>query len=229
MHMRNKASTHGFLLLALLPIPEFLHESSRIHSVLEVRLFHHCLDIVLQPLKDAMKHGCMMPDPLGNLHYCFTLLVSFIADMPKACMVTCVCSKTSPVTMASHENFGDPFRHPSCTAALTKHQLASIEHLAAHIEEFFNACREFHLSGIAIPFWINWLFATPSCFLMPEALHYWHRQCWDHDVKWCQIVLGDEEIDFHFSVLPKITGLRHFRNGITKLKQVGGRTPRDMQ
>ncbi|KAH0839464.1 hypothetical protein J3R83DRAFT_271 [Lanmaoa asiatica] len=82
MHVRNKASVHGFLLLALLPILEFLHESSRIRSVLKARLFHHCLDIILQPLKDAMECGCMMPDPLGNLRYCFTPLISYIADTP---------------------------------------------------------------------------------------------------------------------------------------------------
>ncbi|KAH0839465.1 hypothetical protein J3R83DRAFT_272 [Lanmaoa asiatica] len=131
--------------------------------------------------------------------------------------------------MALHKTFGDPFRHPSCTAALTKRQLKSIEHLASNIEEFFAACETFRLSGVALPFWQDWLFATPSRFLTPEALHYWHRQCWDHDVHWCRVTLGDEEIDFHFSVLPKITGLRHFNNGITKLKQVCGRTQRDVQ
>ena len=69
MRVRNKASAHGFLLLALLPIPEFLHESSKICSVLDARLFRHCLDIILQPLKDVMERGCTMPDPLGNLGY----------------------------------------------------------------------------------------------------------------------------------------------------------------
>jgi hypothetical protein len=167
-----------------------------------------------------------MPDPLGNLHYCFTPLVSYIADTPEACMITCVRGKTSPVTMASH---GDPFRHPSRTATLTKRQLRSIEHLTLNVEEFFTACEPFRLSGVLHSFWQNWLRATPSRFLMPEALHYWHRQCWDHDVRWCRVTLGDEEIDFHFSVLPKITGLHHFNNGITKLKQVCGRTQRDVQ
>ena len=229
MGVRNKASAHGFLLLALLPIPEFLHESSRIRSVLDARLFHHCLDIILQPLKDAMERGCTMPDPLGNLRYCFTPLISYIADTPEACMIACVRGKTSPVTTASHKEFGDPFRHPSRTAALTKNQLRSIEHLALNVEEFFAACETFRLSGVSHPFWRNWLRATPSRFLTPEALHYWHRQCWDHDVRWCRAALGDEEIDFRFSVLPKITGLRHFNNGITKLKQVCGRTQRDVQ
>jgi len=153
MCVRNKASVHGFLLLALLPIPEFLHESSRIRSILDAHLFHHCLDIILQPLKDAMECGCTMSDPLGNLCYCFTPLISYIAHTPEACMIACVRGKTSPVTTASHKEFGDPFRHPLRTAALTKSQLRSIEHLALNVEEFFAACETFCLSGVSHPFW----------------------------------------------------------------------------
>ena len=62
-----------------------------------------------------------------------------------------------------------------------------------------------------------------------KALHYWHCQCWDHDVCWCWVALSDKEINFCFSVLPRITGLCHFKNGITKLKHVCGRTRRDVQ
>jgi hypothetical protein len=84
MNMRNKALSHAFLLLAL------LHEASRMCSLLEACLFHQCMDTILEPLKEAVKHGCMMPNPLGNLRYCFTPLVSFITDTPEACMVMCV-------------------------------------------------------------------------------------------------------------------------------------------
>ncbi|KAG6369759.1 hypothetical protein JVT61DRAFT_13633 [Boletus reticuloceps] len=74
MHAKNKAAAHGFLLLALLPIPEFIYEPTRMQSVLKARLFHRCLDIALEPLKQAMKKGITMPDPLGKLRYCFTPL-----------------------------------------------------------------------------------------------------------------------------------------------------------
>ncbi|KAF8547549.1 hypothetical protein OG21DRAFT_1371938, partial [Imleria badia] len=57
MKTRNKASSHAFLLLALMPIPQFVHPTTRICSVLEARLFHQCLDIVLEPLKTAARVG----------------------------------------------------------------------------------------------------------------------------------------------------------------------------
>jgi hypothetical protein len=90
MATRNKASSHAFLLTALLPIAEFLHPVKRMQGVLEARLVHQCLDIVLEPLKQAAHIGRMMSDPLGNLRYCFTPLASYIVDTPEACMLACV-------------------------------------------------------------------------------------------------------------------------------------------
>ncbi|KAI6034749.1 hypothetical protein BKA83DRAFT_4043508 [Pisolithus microcarpus] len=154
MNVRNKGSSHAFLLTALMPIAEFIYPVTRIRSVLEARLFHACLDFVLEPLKKAAQFGRMMADPLGNV-------------------------RNSP--------------------------------------------------GVSRPFWHDWLLSDPHRFLTLECLHHWHRMSWDHDVKWCKCALGSEELDFRFSLLPPITGLRQFKSGITKLKQVGGRTQRDVQ
>ncbi|KAL4072342.1 hypothetical protein V8B97DRAFT_2023518 [Scleroderma yunnanense] len=59
-----------------------------------------------------------MSDPVGNLQYCFT---------PLACMLTCVCGNTSPITTVMYKEFGDPYCHPPCTATLTLSQLTSIQ------------------------------------------------------------------------------------------------------
>ncbi|KAG6380525.1 hypothetical protein JVT61DRAFT_8691 [Boletus reticuloceps] len=90
MDARNKTAAHGFLFLALLPIIEFVHDTPRLQSVLAARLFHHCLDIVLKPLKQAMEKGATMPDPLGDLRYCFTPIASYILDNPQALLVSVV-------------------------------------------------------------------------------------------------------------------------------------------
>ncbi|KAI6016424.1 hypothetical protein BKA83DRAFT_4060267, partial [Pisolithus microcarpus] len=85
------------------------------------------------------------------------------------------------------------------------------------------------LSGILHPFWCDWLLSDPHRFLTLECLHHWHHMSWDHNVKWCKCALGGGELDFHFSLLPPITGLHQFKSGITKLKQVGGCTQHDVQ
>ncbi|KAI5982061.1 hypothetical protein EDD15DRAFT_2378525 [Pisolithus albus] len=207
----------------------FIHPVRRMCGVLEERLFHQCLDIVLEPLKQAARLGRMMSDPVGNLRYCFTHLVSYIVDTPEARMLACVRGNTSPVTTAMYKDFGDPHRHPSRTAATTLAQLASIECDVLDVDQYFAACERFRLNGVSHPFWRDWPLAEPSEFLTPESLHEWHRQFWDHNVRWCKHALGATELDFRFSIIPRITGIAHFPNGITKLKQVGGRAQRDIQ
>ncbi|KAI5994395.1 hypothetical protein EDD15DRAFT_2165927 [Pisolithus albus] len=78
--IRSKGSLHGHLLLALLPVPSFIHKKSRIRSLLSDRLFHRCLDLILTPLKIAATVGVMMNDPHGNLRYCYTPLVGALCS-----------------------------------------------------------------------------------------------------------------------------------------------------
>ncbi|KXN84447.1 hypothetical protein AN958_12599, partial [Leucoagaricus sp. SymC.cos] len=73
MDFWNKASNHAFLLLALLPIPKFLHQKPAIHSLLESQLFHECLDIVLAPLKKAAEIGAVLSDSVGSVRCSITL------------------------------------------------------------------------------------------------------------------------------------------------------------
>ncbi|KAI6017930.1 hypothetical protein EDC04DRAFT_2576543, partial [Pisolithus marmoratus] len=154
-----------------------------------------------------------------------TPLVSYIIDTPEAC----IRGHTSLVTTAMYKDFGDSDHHPPCTTALTLVQLQSIKCNIDEVEQYFATCKDFQLSGVSHPFWHDWLYADPSQFPTPEALHYWHHQFWDHDIQWCRHMLGAGELDFQFSVLPPIAGFHHFNQGMMKLKQVGGCTQRDVQ
>ncbi|KAG2096053.1 uncharacterized protein F5147DRAFT_818561 [Suillus discolor] len=231
MAVQNKVSSHTFLLTALLPIADFLHPVKRMQGVLEARLIHQCLDIILEPLKQAARIRHMMSDPAGNLRYCFTPLASYIVDTPKAAMLACVRGKTSPLTMASYKQFGDAFQHPPHTAKLTFTQLKSIKSTcdAQDVEAFFAACEPYCLSGVVDPFWRDWQFADPNQFLTLEALHHWHHESYDHDVQWCIRIVGAGEFDFRFSVLQPLVTFRHFKQGVSTLKQVTGRAQWDIQ
>ena len=43
MDFRAKATNHAFQLLALLPVPKFIHKDRKTRGVLENRLIHECL------------------------------------------------------------------------------------------------------------------------------------------------------------------------------------------
>jgi len=231
MATRLKLSSHAFLLAALLPVPKFVHKNKRMKGVLEDRLIHQCLDIVLEPLKRAAQVGVMLSDPWGHNRYCFTPIASYIVDTPDAAMLATIGGKTFPVTMAMYKQFGDPFQHEPCTSSTTLAQLVAVTSKAdpSDLKAYFHEAQKFCLNGVHIPFWHNIPMSCPSRFLTPEMLHYFHKEFWDHDCKWCINMLGPEEIDFRFSVLQPVTGFHHFKEGISSLKQVTGRTHRDVQ
>ncbi|KAG2106248.1 uncharacterized protein F5147DRAFT_653992 [Suillus discolor] len=191
MSTQLKTSSNTFVLTALLPVPKFIHKNKCMQGVLEDRLIHECLDIVLRPLKQAACEGVMLSDPVGHSRYCFTPLVSYIVDTPEAMMLATVGGKTSPVTMAMFKQFGDPFRHEPHTESTTLAQLAVVQTRADpnDIEAFFRKAQKFSSNGVSKPFWQDWT------------------------------LVGDMEIDFRFSVLQPVTGFHHFDGGISKLKQ----------
>ena len=72
MDFCNKATNHAFYLLALLPVPKFIHKNRKICGILESQLIHKCFDFILRPLKIATEIGIMMSDLLGSLRYAYT-------------------------------------------------------------------------------------------------------------------------------------------------------------
>lgn len=232
MVFRMKASNHAFLLLALLPVPKFIHPDSKTRGVLESRLIHECLDFILHPLKIAAELGTMMSDPLGQLRYTFPALAAYIVDTPESAVLSGVAGKTSSVTMATYKQFGDSFRHEPRTASTTLAQLTALETITDpwDLEAYKKlALEKYRLNGVHRPFWRDWPMAEPCQFLTPEPLHHWHKMFWDHDAKWCIHAVGGAEIDFRFSILHPHTAYRHFDAGISKLNQVTGREHRDIQ
>lgn len=229
--IRSKGSLHAHVLLALLPVPSFIHKRTRVRSLLSDRLFHECLDLVLKPLKIAAAVGIMMSDPVGNLRYCFTPLVGYIADRPEECLVTCTSPKASPVSTAIYKQFGDSFRHPPRTATMTLDEIEQACSMANpdDFEDFLKVIKRFRLNGVDKPFFRDWLLSEPSIFITPEALHVFHRLFWDHDLQWCIVVLGPDEIDYRFSLVQTAVGYRSFEEGVSKLKQVTGRDHRAAQ
>ncbi|KAG2129257.1 uncharacterized protein EDB93DRAFT_1243436 [Suillus bovinus] len=66
MNTHSKLSTHSFVLTVLLPVPKFVHKKKHMKGVLQDRLIHQCLSIILHPLKQAAEHGIILSDPIGS-------------------------------------------------------------------------------------------------------------------------------------------------------------------
>jgi len=223
-NIQSKGSLRSFVLLALLPIASFIHKKSRVCTLLSDWLVHESLDFVLHPLKIAAAIGVMMSDPIGNLWYCFTPLIAYISDTPEQSLLSGTGPKASPVSTATHKEFGDPFPHLSRTATWTLDDIRQACSAADpnDFEEFLKVAKRYFLNGVHEPFYRNWLLSDPSIFLTPEMLHHFHCLFWDHDVPWCIFALGLDKIDYQFSLVQAPVGYRSFEEGISKLKQVMG-------
>jgi hypothetical protein len=231
MDVRMKASSHAFMLVALLPCSKFLVGDKKIRGVLEKCLLHKYLDIVTHPLKLAARFGIMLPDCWGNMRFCFTPLVSYIADTPEATMLSGVTGKTSHLTTATYKQFSDPFHHELRTGSTTLSQIMAAESKTNpwDIQSFLREVKHFRLNGVHRPFWRDWAMSCPSKFLTIEILHHIHKLFFDHDLKWCWHVLGAEKLDFQFSVIQPRVRFRHFPGGVSKLKQATGWEHHEMQ
>ena len=229
--IHSKISMDTYLLLALLPIAKFTHKDTCTCGLLHDRLTHQALHVVLVPLKIAAQVGVMMSDPAGNLRYCYTPLATYIGDTPEQSLVACTNPKAFPLMMATSKQFGDPISHPPCTGLLTLHaiRMAFEKCSPQDYRVFLKVARALYLNGVIEPFWVDWPLSGPSEFLHPEMLHHFHRFSWDHDIKWCIVVVTTLEIDFCFSLLQPVIRYRGFEDGISNLKQVMGHDHRSIQ
>ncbi|KAJ4492500.1 hypothetical protein C8R41DRAFT_919803 [Lentinula lateritia] len=208
----SKASLHLFCLLALLPVPKYIERKTSIRFTARI--------------------GCMMSDPVGQLRVCYTPLASAIVDTPEASLIACTSGKDSPFTETIYKNYGDSLRHPSRLSSTTLDAIDSIQArniFPQDLPVYQRAAVTARTNGVVYPFWRDWALAEPCEFLMPEPLHHWHKMFWDHDAKWAIQAVGASHIDFRFSIHQPTVGYRHFQEGISSLKQVTGRTHRDIQ
>lgn len=166
----SKASLHAYLLLTLLLIIKFTHKTTCVRGLLQDWLVHSALNIVLSPLKTAAAVGIMMNDPAGNLRYCFTPVVLWIADTPEESLLSGTGPKAFPVTTATLKNFGDAFRHPPCTAEMT---LAAIltacwKYSLTDYKNFLKVAKLLFLNGVIEPCWKGWVLSALPFFSIPR-------------------------------------------------------------
>ena len=142
-----------------------------------------------------------MSDPAGRLRNVRTFLVAYIADLPEQQALACVASNYAPSSVAGPTTLGDsaplPLRRGPDTLRAIKSITESLEETTdqINITDFRKLARERSLNGVDKPFWRDWLYADPSLFLAPDALHQWHKLFQDHPIEWAKRWLGSPELD----------------------------------
>ncbi len=237
-NVRSKESSNCWVMVAQIPVIDF--EEKEHQGILSQRLYHICLDIVTEKLKECSNNPVPMCDANGDLHLVRTILLAHLARSSRtAC--NCLCYEEHvPAFLGGFKDLGCGRRKPDRTG---KHTLRDIESTTREVESLrvpgvpFDELSLYKakasargLNGIHEHFWRDWKFACPSQFLAPDALHQWHKFFEEHILKWTKSIIGDNaEIDHRYMALQKLVGRRHFSRGFTSFKQHTCRESRELQ
>lgn len=113
--VRMKATSHAWACVAFLPVVSFqVHDDYQ--GILKARLWHQCVEIITESLRDVAARGAYVSDPLGKRRRVFTPLVAWTADLPEQQLIAGVAKNASPVSTAITKEFSDPFPHPPRSA-----------------------------------------------------------------------------------------------------------------
>ncbi|KAG1819057.1 uncharacterized protein BJ212DRAFT_1446201 [Suillus subaureus] len=174
----SKATLRAWRCIAYMPIAKF-----RVHpdyqSILQARLWHKCMDLVLASLKATALDGCFMPDPSRYIHYVFTPLIAHVCDLPEASMIVAVMKNTSPLTMAVQGDFGDGTLHPPRTG---KHMLQCIVDISHKVDpwdldKFQKAAKAVNLSRVHMLYWHDWIYTCVTHVKQMMGCEYREIQC----------------------------------------------------
>ncbi|KAG2365568.1 hypothetical protein BDR07DRAFT_1449748 [Suillus spraguei] len=181
-------------------------------------LFHHCMALFLHPLiaagQDGVEMVCADSQIVVSTRY---WQHTYVTNFPEQCLVSCCkenhCPKCDGLNSVMH--------NPESTKDILERRKNG-----QHPPEF----EENGLHAIYKPFWADMPHCNIFLAFTPDLLHQLHKGMFkDHLVKWGVDIVGEEEMDTHFKAMPDYPGLRHFKKGISAVKQCTESEHKEMQ
>ncbi|KZV99339.1 hypothetical protein EXIGLDRAFT_592623, partial [Exidia glandulosa HHB12029] len=222
-HMRRQPSMRAQRLLAYLPTG---HVDDTVMSEAKARrlrrdLFHHCMRRICAPLFEPAEKGVLLADSRGVVRGCHPILAAYVADYPEQCLVTGVrYGEACPRCDILKDHFdidecGD-LRHQDDTLATIRYANKLPAGAKASVLDAAG------LNDIPAPFWADWPHANIHAAITSDVLHQLIQGVGKHAVQWLITLAPARELDARIQRLPLAHGLRHFKNGISKLSNIQG-------
>jgi hypothetical protein len=218
-------------LIAYIPIVKFDKTRTAVQTAYQARLFHQCLEYILQPLVEAGSKGVLMIDSSGNKQLCFPRLAAYIADLPEQCLINLTVPNVNPSTQARHHDLGDRTKHPPRKREWILSEISSICDIVDpdDVPAYIKVAKERGFNGVHQLFWADLPGYEAEFCLSPDILHGVHRFWRDHILNWVLEMVGSVEVDKRLRALQPVVGMRHFHTGIHSLAQWTGPEDRELQ
>ncbi|KAL5523335.1 hypothetical protein ACEPAF_1602 [Sanghuangporus sanghuang] len=108
--LRRKATSRSWMLIGQIPIAKFM-EDKEVAGMLAARLYHRCMDIILENMKRCSHTPKLIVDPAGDRRLVRTIAAALQADLPEMHTIACTSQRVSPVSTAEQADFGDGKQH----------------------------------------------------------------------------------------------------------------------
>lgn len=236
--VRNKPSHHAWMLLAKLPTHKFAAlkaqldarqtEKNAMPGILQKRLFHRCMGIVLGPLRSMEVTTAI--DVSGFRRHVMAVLMAWLADLEEQWTILGLAKYSCPKCLARYEDLDTPHLQERRTGKSIIDDLRQIrtEYPDADVWQFVRRAVDRGYVGVECLCWEG--LPVDMCRVVcADTLHGMHKMFGDHIIPWVSNAVGENELDLRFMAQPRRMGFRNFDSGISHLSQCTGREHRDLE
>ena len=227
--VRRMPSAHSTILIGYLPVGNFECFSDKKRKVMRYQTFHSCMSIILKSLQAAGNNGVPMACADNKVRRVWPVVAAYVADYPEQCLVACCMENRCPIGQIAPDLRGS---HQPCLPRSKEETLRLLEaHASGALDPIDeNLFKSLGIRPVHQPFWMDLPHNDTFRMFTPDLLHQLHKGVFkDHLVKWCTTLVSDEAIDARFKTMPGLTGLRHFKNGISGVSQWTGHEHKEME
>ncbi|KAJ7062668.1 hypothetical protein C8F01DRAFT_985774 [Mycena amicta] len=227
MKTRRRPSSGATVLLGYIPVVKMESFEKNNRSDVIAQLFHDCLSVMLEPVRNVGMDGVAMECFDGFVRMMHAVLAAYIADYPEQCLIACIRENSCPICLVGPKERGDYKLTPPPSQRNQNDTLRAIaqqskgERPRAFIDNNLRVLK---------PFWQDLPRSNISSCFNPELLHEFHNGVFGHIVSWSSEAIEGlgPEIDRRFRAMTRHPSLRHFKKGITLTTQWTGMEHQNM-